>query len=91
VTHERATSSDRTPDARDIVWPAGDAPLNGPLTPDPSGADNGPLPPIDPPPGDPRDENRAIDGLPGRYERKAQEDDEAGLDLTRVPLGESNA
>jgi hypothetical protein len=91
VTHERATSSDRTPDARDIVWPAGDAPLNEPLTPDPSGADNGPLPPIDPPPGDPRDENRAIDGLPGRYERNAQEDDEAGLDLTRVPLGESNA
>lgn len=42
MTHDRATNSQRTPDARDIVWPAGDAPLNEPLTPDPTGADSPP-------------------------------------------------
>jgi hypothetical protein len=90
VTHDHATSSQRTPDARDIVWP-GDAPLNEPLTPVPSGDDIGPLAPIDPPPVDPRDDDGSIDGLPGRIERRDEEDAEPGLDLNPFPLGAANA
>jgi hypothetical protein len=58
--------------------------------PDPIGADVGPLPPIDAGSGDPADKDGAIDGLPGRYERQAEEDDEVGLDLTHAPLGATN-
>lgn len=50
----------------------------------------GPVLPIDAALGGPEGENGAIDGLPGRYERQAQEDAPAGLDLTQVPLGETN-
>ena len=39
--------------------------------------------------GDPSNEG-AIDGLPGRYERRDEEDGAAGLDMTRAPLGASN-
>lgn len=90
MTHDHATSSQRTSDARDIVWPGEDAPLNEPLTPDPTGADNGPLPPIDPPPGGPTDDDGSIDGLPGRIERRDEEDAEPGLDLNPFPLGATN-
>ena len=50
----------------------------------------GPVLPIAAALGGPEGENGAIDGLPGRYERQAQEDAPAGLDLTQVPLGETN-
>jgi hypothetical protein len=75
VTHDSAASSD--------------APLIETPRPDPIGADVGPLPPIDAEPGDPSNEG-AIDGLPGRYERRDEEDGAAGLDMTRAPFGASN-
>ncbi|HEX7490168.1 MAG TPA: hypothetical protein VF337_00515 [Candidatus Limnocylindrales bacterium] len=90
MNHDRPTNSQRAADAGDVVvGPVGGVRHNKTLTPDPIGADVGPLPPIDGVPGSPADENGAIDGLPGRYERQAQED-AAGLDLTRVPLGANN-
>jgi hypothetical protein len=89
VNDDRPTNSQRAADAGDVVGPVGGVRHNETLTPDPIGADVGPLPPIDGVPGGPADENGAIDGLPGRYERQAQED-AAGLDLTRVPLGANN-
>jgi len=86
VTNDSATSPG-TPDAGDIVTPStGDVRL----TEDPIGADVGPLPPIDAVPGGPSNENGAIDGQPGRYERQDEEDAAAGLDMTRAPLGASN-
>ncbi len=92
MTNDRATSSDRTPDARHAaVGPLGDPRPNEPLTPDPTGADHGPLPPIDPPPGDPTAEDGSIDGLPGRIERRDEDDAEPGLDLNPFPLGAANA
>ena len=91
MNHDRATSSNRTPDANDIVTaPAGDAQLNETLISDPIGADIGPLPPIDAVPGGPSNDSGAIDGMPGRYESQDEEDATAGLDLTRGPLGASN-
>ena len=60
------------------------------VRPDAIGADVGPLPPIDAGSGDPADKDGAIDGLPGRFERQAEEDDEIGLDLTQAPLGATN-
>jgi hypothetical protein len=86
VTNDSATSPG-TPDAVDIVTaPAGDARLNE----DPIGANVGRLPPIDAMPGGPSNENGAIDGLPGRYERQEDEDAASGLDMNRAPLGASN-
>jgi hypothetical protein len=86
VIKDSATSPG-TPDAVDIVTaPAGNARLNE----DPIGANVGPLPPIDAAPGGPSDENGAIDGLPGRYERQDEEDAAAGLDMARASLGASN-
>ena len=91
MSNDRATCSDGTPDAGDIVTiPAGDAQLNETLMPDPIGADVGPLPPIDAVPGGSSNENGAIDGRPGRYERQHEEDAAPGLDLTPAPLGASN-
>jgi hypothetical protein len=91
VTRDRETSSELSPDAGDIgVGPAEDVWHNERLMSDPIGADVGPLPPIDAEPGGPADENGAIDGLPGRFERQDQEDAEAGLDLTRAPIGAGN-
>lgn len=76
-----------TPGVVDVVTaPAGEARLNE----DALGANVGPLPPIDAVPGGPSNENGAIDGLPGRYERQEEEDAAAGLDLTRASLGASN-
>jgi hypothetical protein len=86
VIKDSATSPG-TPDAVDIVTAhAGNARLNE----DPIGANVGPLPPIDAAPGGPSDENGAIDGLPGRYERQDEEDAAAGLDMARASLGASN-
>ncbi|MGD0122529.1 MAG: hypothetical protein ABSC46_08220 [Candidatus Limnocylindrales bacterium] len=86
MTNDSATSPG-TPDAVDIVTdPTGDARLNE----DSIGANVGPLPPIDAVPGGPSNENGAIDGLPGRYERQDEEDAAAGLDMTRAPLVASN-
>jgi hypothetical protein len=48
------------------------------------------LPPIDTEPGGPPDEGGSIDGLPGRIERRDEEDAEPGLDLNRFPLGATN-
>jgi hypothetical protein len=91
VTNDSATSSHPTPNAGDIVTATtGDARLNETLMSDPIGADVGPLPPIDAVPGGPSNVNGAIDGLPGRYERRDEEDAAAGLDMTRTPLGSSN-
>ena len=91
MTDDRVSNSQGVPEATDTV----DGPVGGvwhnetPIS-DPIDSDVGPVPPIDGVPGGPADENGAIDGLPGRYERQAQEDDEPGLDLTRIPLGETN-
>jgi hypothetical protein len=91
VTDDRASNSQGVPEATDTVdGPVGGVGHNETLMSDPIGADVGPLPPIDGVPGGPADENGTIDGLPGRYERRAQEDAAAGLDLTRVPLGDNN-
>ena len=91
MNHDRATSSRRTPDAVDIViGPTGDARFNQTLMSDPIGAEVGPLPPTDAVPGAPSNENGAIDGLAGRYERQDEEDAAAGLEMTQAPLGASN-
>jgi len=89
VTNDRTTNSQRTPVAGD-VGPAPDAPPNESQLSDPIGADVGPLPPIDGTPGGPPDEDGSIDGLPGRIERRDEEDAEPGLDLNRFPLGATN-
>jgi hypothetical protein len=60
---------------------------------DPIGADVGPLPSIDAERGDTADKDGkdgAIDGLPGRYERRTEEVDEVWLDLAQAPLGATN-
>lgn len=57
---------------------------------DPIDTDIVPVLPIDAAPGGPADESGAIDGLPGRFERRAEEDAEPGLDLTPSPAGASN-
>jgi hypothetical protein len=91
VTNDSATDSRRTPDAVNMVTaPAEDAQLNETLMSDPIGADVGRLPNIDTVPGGPSNENGAIDGLPGRYERQDEEDAAAGLDMTLDQLGASN-
>jgi hypothetical protein len=91
VTDDRASNSQGVPEAADTVdGPAGGVRHNETLASDPIGADVGPLPPIDGVPGGPEGENGAIDGLPGRFEHQAQEDAAAGLDLTQIPLGETN-
>lgn len=83
------TNSQGVRDGGYIARPAGPW-RNENLLSDPIGANVGPLPPIDAGSGDPADKDGAIDGVPGRYERQAVEDDEVGLDLTRVPLGATN-
>jgi hypothetical protein len=91
VNHDRPTNSQGVPEATDdVVGPVGGVRHNETLTSDPIDSDVGPVLPIDAALGGPEGENGAIDGLPGRYERQAQEDDEPGLDLTRIPLGETN-
>ena len=91
MINDSVATSHRSPNAVDIVTArTGDARLNETLMSDPIGADVGPLPPIDAVPGGPSNENGAIDGLPGRYERQDEEDAAAGLDMTRAPLGASN-
>ena len=76
-----------TPDVVDVVTaPEGDARL----TEDAIGANVGPLPAIDAVLGGPSNENGAIDGLPGRYERQEEEGAAAGLDMTRASRGASN-
>jgi hypothetical protein len=91
VTDDRASNSQGVPEATDdVVGPVGAVLHNETLMSDPIDSDVGPVLPIDAALGGPEGENGAIDGLPGRYERQAQEDDEPGLDLTRIPLGETN-
>jgi hypothetical protein len=46
--------------------------------------------PTDVVPGAQSNENGAIDGLPGRYERQDEEDAAAGLEMTQAPLGAGN-
>ena len=89
MTNDRTTNPHRPPVAGD-VGPAPDAPPNESQLSDPIGADVGPLPPIDGTPGGPPDDDGSIDGLPGRIERRDEEDDEPGLDLNRFPLGATN-
>jgi hypothetical protein len=89
VTNDSATTSHRSPDAVDIVTARTGARLNETLLSDPIGADVGPLPPIDAVPSGPSNE-RAIDGLPGRYERQDEENASAGLDMTRPPFDATN-
>jgi hypothetical protein len=89
VNDANHTNSQDVRDGGYVARPAGPWP-NESLPSDPIGADVGPLPPIDGGSGDPADKDGAIDGLPGRYERQAEEDDEVGLDLTHAPLGATN-
>jgi hypothetical protein len=91
VTKVIATSSRLTPDAvNGVTAPTEDPVLNETVMSDPVGAEVGPSPAIDTVPGGPPDEDGAIDGLPGRYERQDEEDASAGLDMTQAPLGASN-
>jgi hypothetical protein len=91
VTDDRTSHSQGIPEPTDTVdGPVGRVWHNETLMSDPIDSDVGPVLPIDAALGGSEGENGAIDGLPGRYERQAQEDDEAGLDLTRIPLGETN-
>ena len=91
MNHDSATSSHPSPNAVNIVTaPTRDARPNETLMSDPIGAEVGPLPPTDAMPGAPSNENGAIDGLAGRYERQDEEDAAAGLDMTRAPLRSSN-
>ena len=91
MTDDRASNSQGVPEATDTV----DGPVGGvwhnetPIS-DPIDSDVGPVRPIDAAPGGPGGENGEIDGLPGRFERQAQEDAAAGLDLAQIPLGETN-
>jgi hypothetical protein len=91
VTDDRVSNSQGVPEATDdVIGPVGGVWHNETLMSDPIDSDVGPVLPIDAALGGPEGESGAIDGLPGRYERQAQEDDEPGLDLTRIPLGETN-
>ena len=91
MNHNRAASSHPSPNAGDIVTAATrDARFNQTLMSDPIGAEVGPLPPTDAVPGAPSNENGAIDGLAGRYERQDEEDAAAGVEMTQAPLGASN-
>ena len=82
MTSDRDSSSRRTPNAVDIVSDGTrDARSNKTPMSDPLGADIGRLRPSDAVPGGPSNENGAIDGLPGRYERQDEEDVAAGLDM----------
>jgi len=89
VTDDRTANSGRTLIARDAA-PAPHERPDEPQPADPIGADVGPLRPIDTEPGGPPDEGGSIDGLPGRIERRDEEDAEPGLDLNRFPLGATN-
>ena len=91
MTDDRASNSQGVPEATDTVdGPVGGVWHNETLMSDPIDSDVGPVLPIDAALGGAEGENGAIDGLPGRFERQAQEDDEPGLDLARIPLGETN-
>ena len=91
MSKDSATSSRRTPGAAvGAIAPPEGPHLNETRMSDPIGAEIGPSSTIDTMPGVPSNENGAIDGLPGRYERQDEEDAETGLDLTPAPAGASN-
>ena len=89
MTNDRTANSQHTPVALDAA-PAPHERPDEPQPADPIGADVGALPSIDTEPGGPPDEGGSIDGLPGRIERRDEEDAEPGLDLNRFPLGATN-
>ena len=91
MNHDRAASPNSDPDVVDTdIASAAFAPPNESLLSDPVGAEVGSLQPVHAVPGDPSDQNGAIDGLPGRYERQDEEDSAAGLDMTLAPVGAGN-
>jgi hypothetical protein len=88
MTSDRRASMQSHRDVDDtVLGPAGGARHNQHLMSDPIGADVGPNPAADGGPLPPADGNGAIDGLPGRYERQADDVVGAGLDLMPDPLG----
>jgi hypothetical protein len=86
---DRITNAQAVPESRNVEG-VPDARPNESLLSDPIGVNVGQLKPIDSEPEGSATEPGSIDGLPGRFERQAEEDAEPGLDLPLVPIGAGN-